>query len=212
MTLDQYTADAICRSMGLAGFIEPTWAPPTLRLVLKPSFHPEACITVAGNDAELSVVALAESLWGQGIPCELPTFRERTFLAAPDAQRMYSDFSTAFAADQAPDGRVVCLDGMPVNFCLLDSDGVRQFACSPHRPEVSALVSSVIHAAWHSCKGAGVRNALADCGNYVGLELPREPEATPPKMFRVAVIGTPDNRAAFFEELQERGRPGITNG
>ncbi|MBL8797012.1 MAG: hypothetical protein JNM56_24130 [Planctomycetia bacterium] len=142
----------------------------------------------------------------------LPTFRERTFLAALDAQRMYSDFSTAFAADQAPDGRMVCIDGMPVNCCLLDDAGVRQFACNPYRPVVSALVLSVIHAAWHSCKNPGVRNALADCGQYVRLELPREPAAAPPRMFRIAVLGTPDNREAFLEELQERGRPGITNG
>ena len=107
---------------------------------------------------------------------------------------------------------MVCVDGMPVNFCLLDDAGVRQFACSPYRPAVSALVSSIIHAAWHSCKNAGLRNALADCGKYVGLELPREPEATPPMMLRIAVLGTPVNRAAFLEELQKRERPGITNG
>jgi hypothetical protein len=107
---------------------------------------------------------------------------------------------------------MVCIDGMPVNCCLLDNAGIRQFGCSPYRPAVSAFVTSVIHAAWHSCENAGVRNALADCGKYVGLELPREPEAAPPKMFRIAVLGTPDNRAAFFEELQKRERPGITNG
>ncbi len=100
---------------------------------------------------------------------------------------------------------MVCIDGMPVNCCLLDNAGVRQFACSPYRPAVSALVSSVIQRAWHACSNAGVRNGLADCGKYVGMKFPREAEAAPPMLFRIAVLGTPDNRAAFFEELQERG-------
>jgi hypothetical protein len=106
---------------------------------------------------------------------------------------------------------MVCIDGMPVNCCLLDKVGIRQFGCHPYRPAVSAFVAFVIQSAWLACSDAGVRNALADCGKYVGLRLAREPAAAPPKLFRIAVLGTPDNRAAFFDELQERVRPGLTS-
>lgn len=211
MNLDQYTDDAICRSMGLPAFIEPDWSPLVLRLLLKPSFHPEVCVTLAGADAVLSVVALVESLWSQSIPCELPTFRERSLVAPQLAHQLYSGFSTAFEADRDPEGRMVCVDGMPLTCCLLDSAGMRQFACNPYRPAASAFVASLIHAAWQACSGAGVRNALANCGKYVRLELPREPEVAPPKMFRIAVLGTTDNRADFFEKLQQKKRAGLTS-
>jgi hypothetical protein len=205
MNLDQYTNDAICRSMGAPGFVEPGWSPPTLRLLLKPSFHPEVCVTVTGSDGGLSVVALAESFWRQAVPCELPTFRERLFLAAPVVGRWFSDFSVALAADRDPEGRLVCLDGMGVACCPLDPSGVEQLDCHPYRPAVSRFASSVILAAWQSCGDAGVRNALAACSEYVRLKLPREPEIVPPKLFRIGVLGTPDNRADFLKQLQQRG-------
>jgi len=61
MRLEDYTADAICQSMGLR-FIEHSWAQaetPTLRVVLTPSFHPELCITLSrtADAVRLSVVA-----------------------------------------------------------------------------------------------------------------------------------------------------------
>ncbi len=204
MNVDQYTPDAICRSMGLNVFIDPDWSPPTLRLLLKPSFHPEVCVTLVGEDGDLSVVALAESFWRQSVPCALPTFRDQALLAAPVAHQLYSDFSTAFVVDQTPEGRMVCIDGMPLNCCVLDNTGIRQFACNPYRTVVSAFIASMIHAAWQACSDPGVRNGLADCGRYVGLDLPREPEAAPPKLFRVAVLGTTYNRADFFEKLQQK--------
>ena len=70
MHLEHYTADAICQAMGLPGFVEESWTQcdgPTLRLLLKPSFHPELCLTLfrEKESTRLSVVALAERFWTQ---------------------------------------------------------------------------------------------------------------------------------------------------
>jgi len=211
MNLDQYTPDAICRSMGLPGLIEPGWSPPTLRVLLKPSFHPEVCITIGGSGAALSVVALAESFWRQSVPCELPTFREKALIADAAARQLYLKFAAAFVADQDPEGRMVTLDGMSQTSCFLDDVETRQFSCHPYRPAVSAFVSAVIETAWNACSNPGVRNALADCGKYVGLNLPREAEEVPPRLFRIAVLGTPDHRAEFLDDLRHRTDANLTD-
>ena len=80
MQLEQYTADAICRSMGLDAFAPS--GPSCVRVVLRPSFHPEVCVTVAETAgsarARMSVVALTEMLWRQHAPRRLPELREET--------------------------------------------------------------------------------------------------------------------------------------
>jgi hypothetical protein len=203
----QYTTDAICRSMGLPAFVEAGWSPGTLRLLLKPSFDPEVCVTLTGTSdaARLSVVALTEMLWRQPAPCALAAWRDQAAVPAPAFAQTLAGFAAALAADRQPEGRMVCLDGMPVTACLLSGAGLEQFACSPYRPEVSAFVSSLVQMAWESCRAAGVRNALAACGRYVGLDLPRDPAPRAPELWRVAVLGTPDARKEFFGVLQPRG-------
>ncbi len=203
----QYTPDAICRSMGLPAFVESGRSPPMLRLLLMPSFEPEVCVTLAGPaaSARLSVVALAEMLWRQAAPCPLPAWLDQAALPAPVFAQALAGFGAALAADCQPDGRMVCLDGMPIAACLLTGAGPEQFSCSPYRPAVSAFVSSLVRLAWESCPAAGVRNALAACGRYVRLDLPRVPAPSVPELFRVAVLGTPDARTEFFGLLPPRG-------
>jgi hypothetical protein len=204
MNFDQYTNDAICRAMGRPAFVEPAWSPRTLRLLLKPSFHSEVCVTIAVNDCGMSVVAFAEGFGRQSVPCELPTFREHGLLAASVVEQLVANFNAALAADRNREGRMVCIDGMGVACCLVDPNGVEQFSCHPYRPEVARFVSSCIQAAWQECRNPGVRNALAACGDYVGLKLPRDPEVVPPKLFRIGVLGTPHDRADFLKQLHER--------
>jgi hypothetical protein len=203
----QYTPDAICRSMGLSAFVETGWSPPTLRLPLKPSFDPEVCLTLAGpaEAGQLSVAALAEELWRQPAPCILPTGREQAVVPLSAFSQSLAGFAAALAADRQPDGRMVCLDGMPVVGCLLANAGVEQFACNPYRPAVSAFVALLIRAAWEACRGTGVRNALAACGRYVRLDFPSQPLPPAPELCRLAVLGTPKSRSDYFQHLRPHG-------
>lgn len=206
----QYTPDAICRAMGRPAFVERGWSPVTLRLLLEPSFDPEVCVTLTGQAeaARLSVVALATMLSRQSAPCVLAAWRDEVAIPAPVFAQAVEGFVAALVADREREGRMVCLDGMPVAACLLIDSGLEQFACSPYRPEVSGFVSSLVRLAWVSCQVAGVRDALAACGRYVGLNLPREPVPPTPELFRVAILGTPDARAEFFGQVGPRtGRP-----
>src|SRR4051812_45719179 len=108
-----YTADAICRAMGLAGFIEPDWKAPVLRLLLKPSHYPEVSITVEAAPARLSVTALAEPLWTHAVPCRLAEWNEQAKIQPIAFDRCLDDFALALAADrEKTDRRVVIVDGM----------------------------------------------------------------------------------------------------
>ncbi len=204
----QYTSDTICHSMGLPKFVESGWLAPTVRLLLKPSFDPEVCITLT-PDFRLSVVALAEKLWRQPGPCLLTAWREIAFVPASFAYQSIRDFGAALAADRELSERRVCIDGMPIACCLLSEHGLEQFACNPYRSAVADLVSAVIRMGWGSCRNARVRNALAACGRYVGLELSRLPEPPLPEVSLIAVLGASDDRTELIRQLQSRGGQAI---
>ncbi|WP_437939264.1 hypothetical protein [Sorangium sp. So ce341] len=209
MLTEQYTADAICSAMGLPAFIERSLPLPALRLLLMPSFDPEVCITLAGaaGDERLSVVALTESLWQQAAPRRLSAWREHVELSTDAVVHSFADFGAAVAANREVTGRIACIDGMPVEGCSITGTGVERIACHPYRPAVSGFVSKLIRLAWESCSGPGVRNGLAACARYVGVNLP--PEATPPAVARsrVVILGGSDDRADLLEQLARRGEP-----
>lgn len=69
MQHEQYTDDAIGQAMNLPGFI-PTDSGPIMRLLFKPSFHPEMCVTIASS--QIQIIALQTQLWGQPDFCLLP--------------------------------------------------------------------------------------------------------------------------------------------
>lgn len=205
----QYTADAICYAMGLPAFVERGLPLPALRLLLMPSFDPEVCITLTGGagTAHLSVVALTESLWRQPALLRLSGWRERVEITTSAFTESLADFAAAVAADREETGRMVCIDGMPVEGCHITSGGVERIACHPYRPAVSGFVSKLIRLAWESCSGAGVRNGLAACARYVGASFPQEALAPVVERSRVLILGTSEDRADLLEQLGKRGDP-----
>lgn len=209
MLTSQYTADRICNAMGLPALVDRGLPLPVLRLLLMPSFDPEVCITLTGpaENACLSVVALTESLWQQSAPYRLSAWNERVEVPPSAIAEIFADFAVALAADREPTGRMVSIDGMPVEGCRVTSAGVERIACHPYRPEVSGFVSKLIRLAWESCSGAGVRNRLAACARYVGANFPQEAPPPPEERSRVLILGTPDDRAELLEQLGRRGEP-----
>ncbi len=203
MTHEQYTPNAICQSLGMGGFDEPGLSLPTLRVLLKPSFSPEVCITLSGTDPILSVVAATEMLSHQLYPCAMGTYRERVSISAEIATQMIADFDAVLAANRDEVGRMVCIaDGMPCVLMLATEAGTNRMECHAFLSVEEAFISSLIRVAWESCHNAGVRNTLADCGRYVGLKLPRETVTPLPKLFRIAVVGTPDAKADLLRQCQ----------
>lgn len=121
MLTEQYTSDAICQSMGLPAFLERDLALPALRLLLKPSFDPEVCITLTGptESARMSVIALNESFWRQPALCRLSAWREQIDVPASALADILARFDAALASDREVAGEMVCIDGMPVEACSI---------------------------------------------------------------------------------------------
>ena len=203
MTHEQYTPNAICQSLGMGGFDEPGLSSPTLRVLLKPSFSPEVCITLSGADPILSVVAATEMICRQLHPCAMATYRERTSIPATIATQMVADFRAVLTANRNEEGRMACIaDGMPCVLMLATEAGTDRVECHAFLSVEEAFISSLIRVAWESCHNAGVRNTLADCGRYVGLKLAREIVTPMPKLFRIAVVGTMDAKADLLRQCQ----------
>jgi hypothetical protein len=209
MLTKQYTSDAICNAMGLPAFIDKDLPSPTLRLLLMPSFDPEVCITLMGaeEDARLSVIALMESFYQQPAPCRLPAWKEQVNVSATMVADSFHHFAAAVAAERETTGRMVCIDGMPVDGWHIAETGIMRIAGHPYRPAVSEFVLRIVRLAWELCSGAGVRNGLANCARYVGGNFPRE--AVPPvaERSRVLILGTSEDRSDLLEQLGRRGEP-----
>src|SRR6185312_5642007 len=101
LSFEEYTADAICRAMNLPCFIEPAWRErehSTLRVVLKPSLHPEVCITISRteNSASISIVTLAEQFWAKGSAAEIKNSREEISISTETFESWLKLFGGTF--------------------------------------------------------------------------------------------------------------------
>ncbi len=185
------------------GFDEPGLSLPTLRVLFNPSFSPEVCITLCGEGSSLSVVAGAEMFSHQLYPCAMGTYRERVSIHAEIATQMIADFDAVLAANRDEVGRMVCIaDGMPCVLVLAKETGTDRLECHAFSLAEELFLSTLIRFSWESCHNVGVRNALADCASYVGLKLACEIVTPMPKLFRIAVVGTPDAKVDLLRQCQ----------
>jgi hypothetical protein len=207
MRLEDYTADAICRTMSLPAFIETHWTGsdvPTLRVVLTPSFHPELCMTFSRNDdsASLSVIALAERFWAQRSEVYLPRDREEVHLPLGTFEDAVTLFQLAHSAFD-PDRRYVCCDGMGSESCLVSRAVTQRLhAHVSEQADTGRLVARLIDLAWTGCHLPRVRNALAKVARYLSVEYPLQDVPPAPRVTRLAVLGTAQERHEYFEMLR----------
>ena len=217
MKLDDYTADAVCQVLGVGrldpGPLTTGWA---LRMLLKPSFHPEVCVTLNASDAtrcSAEVVVPAEQVWHAGL---IPQIVSR---ATCD---LGADFAAAFLAQlsSAPImiGRWMTIDGMMFQALAIDGMSFDAVLRTPEGPRgIAGAVSedgeesrwirellTVLHARIE--EAVSIR-ALAAAGSYAGLEL-TSPESGPAPT-RIGVLGSDDDRDALVRALsaaQDRRR------
>lgn len=200
MNRGAYTDDVICNAMGLGPF-EPVGVERAIRLVLKPSFHPEACITV--EPTRLHVVALRSMLWHEPVPCRLPEYAETTTLTGDQFDGIAEAFGRAFA-ESAKEGQRICLDGMPVSALRIDGGRRLAFGGQPIGAEHAEFVASLLRLAHASVTSVHLRNRIAECGRYVDRTFTTEPEPAMPEVTRVMVLGTPDDRTQCSDLLRQK--------
>lgn len=200
MKIEQYTDDAVCFAMGLVQFA-PNTPGDVLRLVCRPSFHPEICVTV--TPAEFVAVALRSSLWQEPVPARMPEISERVPVAPGVFEALRAAFDEALAESRLPPRRVVLCDGMTAS--AMCTQGGRTDLYSGHAVNDAErrFVKDLLSVALSCVRSTPLRNRLSWCGWYVSSRddpaFPVEPEPSAPAtdVTRLLVLGTPDDRAAF---------------
>ena len=217
MKTEDYTADAICGSLGIGVFDEPfTRGRPgqQFRMLLCPSFAPELSITLTevtatsgssrGRSAAeittvLSVAASRTQIWTMAKPGLVTVDHAISENASLTLKDLELKFRGALAA---PSQSVVMLDGMPVYAVLRRYGNSILVRETPAKDSpFGKFVAEIVNVAFSASDNIGCQNALAHAGRYVGLDLPVEAVAEPKHSTQVSVIGVPDDQNELLAAL-----------
>jgi hypothetical protein len=201
MRLEDYTADALCRAMALPGFRDEqalSQGGEGLRLLLMPSFHPEVCITVVGGrDSAVEVRALGQMFWNMGVPSHHPPLYVDSVKIPPaTAAALDSDIRSAAASAENRKDLYVTIDGMGTTGILRTSEGTTvEFEANvgtskAFRERVGNFLRGI-----HVLLPSGrCRDAVADAGHYVDLELCIGDLPPDPNVSNILLLGSADDK------------------
>lgn len=219
-----YTPEAICQCLGLAGFeADPLLnkAKRAMRLLLMPSFHPETCITIA--DGKVSVVTAQSAIWQQFNPAA-PVFRSadrgesQVHINVPSLYTLtntdegqittdcFSQLITAFKeGTNVTQKSGIAIDGMSVDSLLFLDGSI--YSRVQHNVAVQSkftvFVAQAIYAAWSSLQNVKCKNMLSEAAKYVDLELLQTPEPPYKPTVKTLVLGPEEDRAQLIEALKK---------
>jgi hypothetical protein len=202
MNTDAYTAELICKSMGMPSFeYDPacTHAAEAIRVLLKPSFHPEVCVTFA--DGRVSVVSARFMIWRQVEPA--PMLADRAEGAVSEAA--FAGLISAMVPITRPNALPgIMIDGMPTEVLHFQSGAVALKAGGNggRKGDFSAFLAMAVATAWDCISSPYCRNALAEAGEYVGKSLPRDAEPARKRTIETLVLGSDEDRAQVIEALK----------
>ena len=204
MRIDAYTAEAICKCMGIPSFENDpacTCAIEAIRLLLKPSFHPEICLTFA--DGKVSMISAQSIIWRQLEP--FPIFTDRDEGTIPDT--MWNHLLSSMIASVSRLGAVpsAMIDGMPSELLhFMNGDLMLKVEGNASwKGGFSDFVALAITTAWEFASNPYIRNSLAEVAGYVGKSLPHEPEPPRKPIFKIMVLGSKNDREQLLEALQK---------
>jgi hypothetical protein len=210
MQTENYTSENICRSLGMDGFANDRHlakADEAVRLLLKPSFHPEVCVSFIRNgyDVSLYVEAARTQIWHQNWPTPQPTQKNTaTGLCSLD------DFETLVdmlcrAANPHASPRFCVIDGMLAHSILRrEREGLVNInANAAYESHYTTFIAKAIGIAWYGVSVPIVRNALRLAGGYVKVDLPEENIPPSKPVVRTVVLGSEDGIAEILIALKK---------
>lgn len=203
MRTELYTAELICKCMGLPSFEQDpacTSADEAVRLLLKPSFHPEICLTFA--DGLVSVVSARSMIWHQFEPSPILTDRAEGNLSPASFTKLL-DSMVPVARPGAVPG--IMIDGMPSEL-LRFRQGALELKVGGNagvKGDFSAFVALALTTAWGCISSPHCRNSLAEAAHYVGMKLAREQEPTRKPTIETMILGPQEDRAQLLEALRK---------
>jgi hypothetical protein len=218
MRLEDYTPDAICRAMGLPAIRDDAalrGGDPSLRLLLRPSFDPEVCVTLlSGSTADqVEVRTFPELFWHQPSAAHRPAvFTERVAVAHGVVADLARGWLETTGLLDAPGGdRWVVIDGMPVSAWGRSGGVERELDLNVGAAgEFRHFVARVIRQLHPGLPAGRCRNGLACAGRYVDLRLPLDTLPDVDAWTRLLVLGDEEGRKEVSDVLQRerRSQPG----
>src|SRR5580698_449531 len=200
MNPKDYTADSICRAVGLGQFIDCTWSKTetaAIRIVGKPSFHPEVVITLTKikSDVLISIVAAKSQFWST-YPQPIELFADQFSSDDLTFSQFFQQFDAASAEAKRPN-KSICLDGMGIEACSVLNSKIERFeAHVAVNKSAYEFTARLVKYAWELCGIMEVKNGLSHVAGYVGLIFPELQLVNSPSKprVRVLVLGTPEER------------------
>jgi hypothetical protein len=203
MSLDWYTPDVICQSLGLGVFEGPALlkSDRSLRLLLKPSFYPEACITVStdGELTTLDVVGFVHfQLFAQhGSARKIATCRCTREINKDHAEKFWTSINSCLLYWQvnAQTTNSLVLDGMGCSALFKQSATASTFEQNASGPGlVRDLVIHAIQLCWQHVHDRECCQLMGNCSKYVALQLP-EKQTHPSKIRKdIAIFGSSEDQ------------------
>ncbi len=179
-----------------------------IRVLLKPSFHREVCISLLSKEGKVSVVVIAalSQIWLQDWPLPQMTKVEVDAAIVSELQfdRLVSLLNSA--AEPKQQAGFFVIDGMPAHTVLrADREGKLSIDKNVGSDaSYKAFIAEVITQAHGAICSPGIRNALADAGRYAGLRIPAEVIPPAKDTIRTLVLGEPEQTAQLLELLRKQ--------
>ncbi|MFZ6709573.1 hypothetical protein [Undibacterium sp. TC9W] len=208
MRSDDYTAHHICQAMGMPGFaVDPVLqsAGEALRLLLKPSFDPEICITIIsdGQRVEARVVAARWMIWHLFEMAPMMTYRDQCELPIACFQEWVK---SAIVSGKSADASGIAIDGMSVESILIkNGELVVQTGRDLGEPYFSRkLTGQIIQTVWAALQDVNCKNALALAARYEQVSLPSLPAPAPKMPIQTAIIGTKEDKIELLKAMKKQ--------
>lgn len=188
--------------MGMPSFEQDpacTGATEAVRILLKPSFHPETCLTFA--DGQVSVVSARTMIWHQFEPAPMLTDRAEGAIPADVFSRLLASMVPVTRPGAVPG---IMIDGMPSELLHFQHGAItlKVGGNAAGRGDFSAFLALAIATAWECISNPYCRNSLAEAAKYVGQSLPREHEPARKPTIETIVLGPEEDRAELLEALR----------
>jgi len=202
MQTSAYTPEAICKCLGMPSFEEDpacTRAVESIRVLLKPSFHPEVCLTFA--DGKVSVVSARSMIWRQSEPSPVLTDRDEGTIPPAVSADLISSMVPIAKPGAVPG---IMIDGMPTELLHFQDGAIalRVGGNAGRKGDFSGFIALAIATAWECISSPYCRNSLAEAAEYVGKSLPHESEPARKPIIGTMVLGTEEDRAQLLEALR----------
>ncbi|MEM4987353.1 hypothetical protein V8G57_08120 [Collimonas sp. H4R21] len=210
MQTKNYTSENICRSLGMDGFANDRHlakADEAVRLLLKPSFHPEVCVSFirSGYDVSLYVEAARMQIWQQDWPTPQPTPTNTAagLCSLEDFETLVDMLCKAANPNATP--RFYVIDGMLAHSILRrEREGLVNInANAVYETQYMTFIAKAIGIAWYGISVPVVRNALRLAGGYVNVNLPEENIPPSKPVIRTVVLGSKDVGAEISIALKK---------